>query len=97
MPSNGAQLPDTHVAVARRSHTCFYTVWCAHYYFTHPEVVAVFWQKPNAYIVKEFCMVSFGDESHGFLHGIRVAIFIELTLSSFCFWGPVSLILLRLS
>jgi hypothetical protein len=58
MPSNEAQFPDIYVAVARLSHTCFYMVWCAHYHLTHPEVVAVFWQKPNIYIIKESCVAS---------------------------------------
>jgi hypothetical protein len=41
MPSNEAQLPDTYAIVARRSHTCLYTVWCVSNHATYPEVVAI--------------------------------------------------------
>jgi hypothetical protein len=36
-----AQLPDIYAPVAWHSHTCFYTVWCAHYSFICLEVVDI--------------------------------------------------------
>jgi hypothetical protein len=44
--------------VAWHSHTCFCTVLCSHDDVTHPEVVAILWQKRKVFIVKKCCMAS---------------------------------------
>jgi hypothetical protein len=83
MPSNEAHLPDLCAPFARRSHTCFYTVWCAHYYVTHPEVMANFLTKAKLFHCQGMLHGVLGDVLHGFVHGIRVGMSIELMLCSF--------------
>jgi hypothetical protein len=81
MPWNEAQSPDTYNSDAWCPHTCFYTVWRIHYHFTHPQGVPMFWQTCMFSLLRN--VVWHARWKHGLVHGIRVAVSVDLTVLVF--------------